>query len=60
MFSKLWRRFRDGSAQRERQRDEAAVEQAQRDHEQQRDARMSEADQLPPPFKNQDWPVGGP
>jgi hypothetical protein len=55
MLAKLWQRLRERHERQERLEDEAAVEQALDEHD-----AFSEADKLPPIFKNQDWTMGGP
>jgi hypothetical protein len=44
----------------ERLNDEEAIEKALSEREREHRDGMSEADKLPPPFKNQDWTPGGP
>jgi hypothetical protein len=60
MLTRIWQRFRNSQERADRLKDEAAIEKTIREHEEPHGDGTSEADKLPPAFKNTDWTFGGP
>jgi hypothetical protein len=61
VLTKLWHRLIEGRRRRERLKNDAAIENAWRERDELHSARReSDADRLPPPFKNTDWIPPGP